>query len=169
MKRFFRKIKYDLVIYTSLFLALLLVGYSSLTYVDKESFSIKETFNNQEVISPDLEPNELKEVDKIKLIEEYLLDIIDESKKDQMLTSKMILDWKAYEVMNVYYDRCISDNYYAYTTDIRISDSKSLLPVLKNKELSTDKYVVISLNFNISVDKNTNEYTIKSIDIPRNN
>ena len=40
MKRLFRKVKYDLIIYLCLFCALVLVGYSSLTY-----------FNNEGVIS----------------------------------------------------------------------------------------------------------------------
>lgn len=169
MKRLFRKVKYDLIIYLCLFCALVLVGYSSLTYFNNESYSIKELLNNQETPQQDMEPQHLKEIDKVNLIEQYLLDIIDESKYDQLLTSKMILEWKSYEVMNIYYERCISDNYYAYTANIRISNKDATLPTLENTKLSTDKYIVISLNFNINFNKKSNEYSIKSVDIPKNN
>ena len=116
----------------------------------------------------DEEPQELVQVNKIEIINKYLLDIIDEIKKDKILTSKMILDWKAYEVMNVYYNKKIATNYYSYTADIKISNINNSYHNLENKDLNTDKYLVITLNFNLLKDPITNEYYVKSTDIPKN-
>ena len=61
----------------------------------------------------------------------------------------MVLDWKVYEVENIIYKKKIANNYYEYIANIKISNANAELPTIINKELSTDKYVVISLYFNI--------------------
>lgn len=169
MKRISKRIKYDFIIYTCLILALILIGYSSKEYLANQSYSIKEIFTQEDIVTIiDEEPQELVRVNKIEIINKYLLDIIDEIKKDKILTSKMILDWKAYEVMNVYYNKKIAINYYSYTADIKISNINNSYHNLENKDLNTDKYLVITLNFNLLKDPITNEYYVKSTDIPKN-
>lgn len=169
MKRISKRIKYDFIIYTCLILALILIGYSSKEYLANQSYSIKEIFTQEDIVTIiDEEPQELVQVNKIEIINKYLLDIIDEIKKDKILTSKMILDWKAYEVMNVYYNKKIATNYYSYTADIKISNINNSYHNLENKDLNTDKYLVITLNFNLLKDPITNEYYVKSTDIPKN-
>ena len=50
---------------------------------------------------------------------------------------------------------------------IPIVDMKNY-PNIENKELSTNKYKVLTLTFNIVKDSITKEYIVKSIDIPKN-
>ena len=149
MKRISKKIKYDFTIYICLILALVLIGYSGYSYLDSQSYSLKD----------------LKKKD---IINQYLLDIIDEKKIDQILTSESIREWKAYDIMSISYNRKIANNYYSYTTHIKISNINANFPNIENKELSRDKYKVISLIFNIVKDPITNEYTVKTTDIPKN-
>ena len=70
--------------------------------------------------------------------------------------------------MSISYNRKIANNYYSYTTHIKISNINANFANIENKELSRDKYKVISLIFNIVKDPITNEYTVKTTDIPKN-
>ncbi len=169
MKKISRKIKYDFVIYSSLLLALVLIGYSSFSYLENQSYSLKDLLKKEEpqpVV--EVEPVELQSIDKKELINKYLLDVVDEKIKDNLISSQMVLDWKVYEVENIIYKKKIANNYYEYIANIKISNANAELPTIINKELSTDKYVVISLYFNIIKDDEVNEYYIKSTDIPKN-
>ena len=169
MKKISKKIKYDFTIYLCLILALVLIGYSSYSYLGNLSYSFKDIFTKKEVLTIiEEEPQELTKINKTEIINKYLLDILDEIKEDKNITSKMILSWKTYEVMNTYYNRKISTNYYSYTTNIKISNINCKYQNLENKELSTNKYTVITLNFNILKDTKTNEYYVKSTDIAKN-
>lgn len=168
MKKISKRIKYDFTIYLCLILALALIGYSGYTYLDNQSYSLKEILNPQESTTVQEEPYELKEIDKKEIIKKYLLDIIDEIKTDKTLSSKNIIEWKAYEIMSIYYDRKIANNYHAYVVNIKVSNINNSYPDIENKELSTNKYKVLTLTFNIVKDPITSEYTVKSIDIPKN-
>ena len=53
------------------------------------------------------EPQELKDLNKKDIINKYLLDIIDEKKIDQILTSESVREWKAYDIMSISYNRKI--------------------------------------------------------------
>lgn len=168
MKRISRKIKYDFTIYTCLLLALALIGYSSYSYLDTNSYSLKDILSKEEEPVIEVELEELKDVDKKDLLNKYLLNIQDEIIQDQLLTGETIRTWKDYEVLNITYDRKISNNYHTYIVDIKTNNLNINLPTLKNKELSTKEYLVISFNINILKDEVTNEYYIKSTDIPKN-
>lgn len=168
MKKISKRIKYDFTIYLCLILALALIGYSGYTYLDNQSYSLKEILKPEETIIIQEEPQELKEVNKKEIISQYLLDIIDEIKIDQTLSSKTILEWKAYEIMSIYYNRKIANDYHAYTVNIKVSNININYPNIENKELSTNKYKVLTLTFNIVKSPTTNEYMVKSIDIPKN-
>ena len=168
MKRISKKIKYDFTIYICLILALVLIGYSGYSYLDSQSYSLKDLITPEKEIVLEKEPQELKDLNKKDIINKYLLDIIDEKKIDQILTSESIREWKAYDIMSISYNRKIANNYYSYTTHIKISNINANFPKIENKELSRDKYKVITLNFNIVKDIKTNEYTVKTTDIPKN-
>ena len=170
MKRISRRFKYDFTIYTCLLLALVLIGYSSYTYLDNHSYSLKEIFYKEEEKTIIIEePNELKNIDKEELINNYILELLDEKKQDHLLTREVLSTWTSYEIYTIKYKREISKNYYAYLVNFKINNLDAKLPTLKNKELSTNEYIVISLNINILKDEITNEYSVKMIDIAKNN
>ncbi len=168
MKKISRKFKYDFTIYTCLLLALVLIGYSGYSYLDNQSYSLKELLTKEEppIIE---EPQDLVKVNKQDIINKYLLDIIDEIKEDQIVTKGMINTWATYEILNIQYVREISKNYYSYLVNIKINNINAIVPKSKNNQLSTKEYIVISLKFNILKDELTNEYSVKTIDIPKNN
>ena len=78
MKKISKRIKYDFTIYLCLILALALIGYSGYTYLDNQSYSLKEILKPEETIIIQEEPQELKQVNKKEIISQYLLDIIDD-------------------------------------------------------------------------------------------
>ena len=168
MKKISKKIRYDFTIYTCLFLSLLLIGYSSYTYLDKQSYSLKEIFYETSESPIQEEPQKLKDINKIEIINKYLLNIADEIEKDNNITSEMLLDWNQYQVISTYYNRQIANDYYSYTTNIRVSNINTIYKNLENKELSTDKYIVVTINFNLLKNQITNEYKVKSTDITKN-
>ena len=167
MKRISKKVKYDFTIYTCLLLALGLIGFSSYSYLETNSYSLKDILSKEEPPVIEIEPTELKELDKQELLNKYLLNIQDEIIQDQLLTGETIRTWQKYEILNITYDRKISNNYHTYIVDIKINNLNVSLPTLKNKELSTKEYLVISFNINILKDEVTNEYYVKSTDIPK--
>lgn len=170
MKKISRRVKYDFIIYTCLLLAVLLIGYSANYYIGEESYSLKELLfkEEKEVIVPK-ETEELKKIDKKELLNNYLIDILEEIKKDPILTRDIINSWSTYEILNIKYNRQIANDYYSYLVDIKINNLDAILPTNKNNELSTNEYVVISLNVNIEKNQETLEYSIKNIDIAKNN
>ena len=170
MKKISRRVKYDFIIYTCLLLAIILIGYSANYYIGEESYSLKELLfkEEKEVIVPK-ETEELKKIDKKELLNNYLIDILEEIKKDPILTRDIINSWSTYEILNIKYNRQIANDYHSYLVDIKINNLDAILPTNKNNELSTNEYVVISLNMNIEKNQETLEYSIKNIDIAKNN
>ena len=167
MARLKKKVKYDIIIYGCLFTALILIGSTGYSYFSDTSYSIKDIFSEKEE-EPELEPQELTKVDKKTLLLNYINDLLDEKITDEVLTYEILHSWESYEILDINYDREITTNYYAYLVNIKINNTNALIPTSKNKELSNDKYLVISLNINILKDETTNEYIVKSIDIPKN-
>lgn len=177
--------KYDFIIYGCLFLAIILIVVGSWDYI----ISIKEEglkFNNSEVEKNDnkasedieepldgntgaTEPADLVAADKKALVQKYLDSILDQIITDELISYEMIKSWDTYEVLDVTYEREIVDKYYAYDVNLKINNPKAELPVPKNKELSTKKYVVISLDITIIYSSARNGYIVKNIDIPTEN
>lgn len=168
MGKISKKKKYDLIIYSCLFMALVLISISGISSLDTTSYSLKELLFPEEEIVEIEEPLELKQIDKKELVDNYILDLLDEIKKDQILTSEILRSWQSYEILNVLYDREITKNYHSYIIEIKINNKDALLPVDPNKKISTNEYNVISLKINVLKDEITKEYSIKSIDIPKN-
>lgn len=162
--------KYDIIIYGSLIGAIICIifGYGDSLYILKDtsiSFSKKEETNILEDTIIE-EPSIMQSIDKKSIIKEYLYSINDQIIIDDVISFDMINSWDTYEVLNTTYDGEILESYYSYLVDIKISNKNATLPTSKNKSLSTNKYIVITLNFNIAYNKTTNNYLVKSIDIP---
>lgn len=162
--------KYDIIIYGSLIGAIICIifGYGDSLYILKDtsiSFSKKEETNILEDTIIE-EPSIMQSIDKKSIIKEYLYSINDQIIIDDVISFDMINSWDTYEVLNTTYDGEILESYYSYLVDIKISNKNATLPTSKNKSLSTNKYIVITLKFNIAYNKTTNNYLVKSIDIP---
>ena len=102
------------------------------------------------------------------MLNNYIELLLDKIETDEVLTYDIVHSWNSYEIIDIKYKRQITNNYYVYQTNIKINNVKALIPTTKNKELSTNKYIVITLNVNILNDLNTNKYIVKGLDIPKN-
>ena len=164
--------KYNLIIYGSLFLALiclLLGGRDYLKDLDKdptqrnieeaEEYIVERTGDIDEK-----EPEELKNGDKASIIQKYFDSIIDQVQADDLLTLKMIKSWGSYEITNITYQREIVTNYYEYIVDIKIPNLDAELPSGKNEEASTEEYIVLTLYIDIIKSDIRNGYVVKNID-----
>lgn len=168
MKKLNRKLKYDFIIYSCLLVSLILIGSTGYSYLSNTSYSIKDIIfkKNEEVIVE--EPKELKKINKKELLNNYIIDLLDEIKTDNILTYDILHSWNSYEVLDITYEREITKNYHTYKTNIKINNNNALIPTAKNKDLSTNDYIVITLNMNILFDSNSNNYIVKGLDIPKN-
>ncbi len=161
--------KYDIIIYGSLIGAIICIifGYGDYIYSLKDatiSFSKKEPSISEDTIIE--EPSIMQSIDKKTLFNEYLYSINDQIIIDDVISFDMLNSWDNYEVLSITYDGEILESYYSYLVDIKISNKNATLPTGKNKRLSTNNYIVITLNFNVAYNKTTNTYVVKSIDIP---
>lgn len=165
--------KYDLIIYGCLLAAiicLVLGGKDYFIYLYKEKTSpetepsIKEINNEDEFIIQE-EPDTLKEYNKSTIIISYLDSILDRITNDKLISYDMINTWGGYEVLNVVYNKTITNNYFEYQVDIKINNKEASLPTNINEELSTEEYNVITLKFYINDYINKREYIVKMVTI----
>ena len=170
--------KYDIIIYGCLvgaFIFILLGYWDNLKDLKEDglSFSLKnqETEENSstEQKEYDLEPNELVNADKNGIIKKYLDSLLDRIDVDPLISYNMINTWEEYEILNIEYDRKIAENYYAYIVDIKISNKDAVIPTNKNEKLSTNEYLVVTLNVNIAYSELKNGFIVKKIDKPVEN
>ena len=77
---------------------------SSTKYVQDYQQQSYHIHNNHIIVEIE-EPLELKQIDKKELVDNYILDLLDEIKKDQILTSEMLRSWQSYEILNVLYGK----------------------------------------------------------------
>ncbi len=163
-----KKKSYDIVIYGCLLVALVLIGIGGYSYIDGTSYSLKDIIYPEKQKESPVEPKELNEVDKKVLVENYITELLDEIKTDEVLTYETLRSWEKYEILNVEYEREIADNYHSYLVDLKITNQNAILPTKKNEKLSTDEYNVITIRFNVLKDTNSTEYSIKTTEIPKN-
>ncbi|MGN1371058.1 MAG: hypothetical protein ACI4XM_02095 [Candidatus Coprovivens sp.] len=170
--------KYDIIIYSCLvgaFIFILLGYWDNLKDLKEDglSFSLKnqETEENSstEQKEYDLEPKELVNADKNGIIKKYLDSLLDRIDVDPLISYNMINTWEEYEILNIEYDRKIAENYYAYIVDIKISNKDAVIPTNKNEKISTNEYIVITLNVNIAYSELKNGFIVKKIDKPVEN
>ena len=170
--------KYNLIIYSSLFFAIICMLIAIKDYYNSlEAETISNEFKEAikeikeegvEEESPIIieETEQMKDVDKITIINSELENIIERKSHNNLITREMILTWGNYEISNVEYKREITENYYCYRVDIEIFNITGELPTEPNIELSTDDYKVVTLYFNIAYNPKSNNYTVKAIEIP---
>mgnify|MGYP003290127265 CR=1 FL=1 len=174
--------KYDIIIYGCLIGAILCIvlGCGDYLLTLKEegiSFAVKDTtpkIDNTDYQVPEgntgnSEPEELQKADRNAIVEKYLDSIIDQIVIDDLITYDMIKTWDEYEVINTTFEREIVESYYSYYVDIKISNKKATIPTEKNKKLSKDDYIVITLKVNIVDSTAKNGFVVKNIDIPVEN
>ncbi len=162
--------KYDIIIYSCLILALLIIFVSSNSYLNSSNSLIEEqtpVIEESPIIVEKEEPQNLIAIDKNFIIRKYLISLLDQINTNDIITYDTIRSWGKYEVGEIKYIREIAENYHSYSVNIKISNQKAILPTIKNKELSTDTYNVITLNINIAFDLKNNNHMIKNIEIPR--
>ena len=163
-----KKIKYDFIIYTCLIGALVLIGLSAKEYLNTTSYSIKEILFSKEEIVIVTEPQDFKQLNKKQLLINYINDLLDQIKTDNVLTYETLRSWNKYEITNIKYDKEIFNNYHSYIVEFEIKNENAILPTKKNKEKSNEKKSVIELRMNVLKDQETNEYFVKNVDIPNN-
>ncbi len=170
--------KYDFIIYGCLLAAvicLILGGHDYFKTLDEETTvkdevksAIKEINNEEEIqtieSTGEPEPEKLVNFDKFSIVQKYLDSIIDQILTDDLISYKMIKTWDKYEVLNMIYSKEITDKYYEYIVDIKISNKKANLPKEENSELSTDEYSVITLKFYIQDSYERNGFIVKKVD-----
>ncbi len=168
---------YDIIIYGCLSTAAILLILATIDYyntlkepskIDNEvKEAIKELQSSEEELPViDTEPNTMKSKKIKEQINIYLEELLDQTKTNEKISYEMIKSWDNFEVINSTYERKITKNYYSYKTDIKINNLKAKLPTSKNEKLSTDKYIVVTLNFNIYDILESPNIAIKSVDIP---
>lgn len=166
--------KYNFIIYTSLIIALVCIIVSGSSYLKNDTTSYSLTEELKEVVKETDTEEELTidtatstpDLDEKTLIENKLKNIVDGTDKDELLTENITKTWEEYSIENISYLREIAPSYYAYQIDIKISNLDAVIPVNKNEELSTDEYLVFTLNFNITYSQRDNGYIVKLIEIP---
>lgn len=163
----------NIIIYGSLIAAIACLIYAGVDYYRdlsdnvKVKDEIKEAFKEMTIEDsevkgitiPEVEPSILQKVDKKAIINNRLTDIKNRKSEDDMFDYKMIRSWGSYEIINIEYQKEVIDDYYMYTTDIKISNKDASIPDIKNEELSTDDYIVIS--FKTFIIKNNDKYLFK--------
>lgn len=161
-------LKYDFIIYTSLFIAFIcaIASVISPSSAVAESPEIEE---KQEIIEIQ-EPEELKNVDKYSVAQKYLDTIIDQNKNDGVITSDMMSTWSTYSIKKMTYSKEIMAGYHQYEVQIKITGQQPSLPGDNDVILSkTNEYTIIKVYMNIHYSSLRNGYLIKSVDLPSKN
>ena len=162
-------LKYDFIIYTSLFVAFVCAIASCIS----PSQAVSETpvvEAEEKETAQVYEPEELKNIDKYSVAQKYLDTIIDQGKNDGVITSDMMATWTSYSIKKMTYSKEIMNGYHQYEVQIKVTGEQPMLPV--NNEIivsSTKEYKIIKVYMNIHYSSLRNGYLIKSIDLPSKN
>lgn len=170
-----RSKKYNIIIYTSLILAIILLALGGKDYLKEQKTGNKVQTENQSSETGETiertdngekaeEPEELKNVDIEGVIKKYLDSILDQIQKDKTITYNMIKTWGDYSISEIEYRREITAKYYEYKVNIMIPNKDAKIPGKKNEKLSTDEFIVISLFFDIADSQRVNGFIVKNID-----
>ena len=167
-----RKRRENIIIYGSLIAAIACLIYAGVDYYrgldddTKVQEEIKEAFKEMagdeetsDTITTDVESEELKNVDKVAIVNNRINSIKDRSVEDDLLNYSMIRSWGEWEVLDIIYQKKITDNYYMYLVNIKIPSKEANLPKEINNDLSTEEYNVITLKLFIT--KNNDTYQFK--------
>lgn len=181
-----KKKKLDIVIYCSLFAAIICVIASGIDYTHsiKGDNTLKEDVKEaiEEIKTPKVEepvieeetqdleiPSSLQELDKNELVKKHIDEILDYYTKDEAIRYAIVKSWGNYEVYDATYLRKITDDYYSYQIKIKLDGTDPILPVNKNEELSSEGSIVIIMNANFARNKQTFDFYVKTLEIPQQN
>lgn len=162
-------LKYDFIIYTSLFIAFICAIASCISPSQAVSETPVVEKDEQEIIKVQ-EPEELKTVDKYSVAQKHLDTIIDQGKNDSIITSDIMSTWSTYSIKKMTYVKEIMEGYHQYEVLIKVTGQQISIP--GNNEViveKTDEYTIIKVYMNLHYSSLRNGYLIKSIDLPSQN
>jgi len=167
--------KYNIIIYSCLLLAVILLILGGIDYLKNEEPSvsqepeINEPTGEEEVERKEepvtKEPQELIDADKEGAIKKYIDSLVDQIAKSKKLPYKMVKTWGDYSIGEIEYQRKITSRYYEYKVNVIIPNLDAKLPSKKNEKLSTDKYLVLTMYFDIVDSEKQNGLYVKNVDI----
>ena len=162
----------NIIIYGSLIAAIACLIYAGIDYYHslsddtKVQDEIKEAFkemtddgSSNSIKEPEIEPEALIAVDKVAIITNRINAIRDRSQEDDLLNYQMIRSWGEYEIVDIQYQKKVTEEYYMYLVSIKIPNKEASLPTEINTNLSTEEYNVITLKTFII--KNNDTYSFK--------
>lgn len=162
-------LKYDFIIYTSLFIAFVCAIASCISPSSAVSEAPVVEAEEQEIIKIQ-EPEELQNVDKYSVAQKHLDTIVDQGKNDSIITSDMMATWSTYSIKKMTYVKEIMDGYHQYEVQIKVTGQQIAIPGNNDVIVSkNDEYTVIKVYMNLHYSSLRNGYLIKSIDLPSQN
>jgi len=165
-------IKYNIVIYSSLFIAFVCamascIAPTSAIHTSEPVEQMKET--EVAVVEPKKieEPAELLNVDKKGIAQKYLDSIVDQIITDNNITFEMMSTWSTYSINKMTFKKQIMSNYFQYEVELQVTGENPILPDNPNIIISkTEESTIIKVYMNLYNSSVRNGYLIKSIDIP---
>ena len=112
--------KYKTIITLSLLLVMIFIGFSWINYSNSLS-NLNQKTNQEQYNDIITEPKELIELDKVTPILDYLNNIHDEIIIHHQITSRDIITWGNYEIINIKYIKQITDDYYTFEAELKIN------------------------------------------------
>ena len=154
--------KYNIIIYSTLSLGILLLIIGGVYFLNnpEESYSNKSTTKEHNLNEP--EPEEMVSVDKESIINNYLNELVNQSKVDDLINYDSIKTWQDYHLGKIEFQRTIAFDYFEYKVDIIIDNPNAIIPVEKNYALSTEESQVITVLVDLLKNE---EITVKNIDV----
>ena len=161
-------LKYDFIIYTSLFIAFVCAIASCIS----PSSAVSETpvVEQEQEIVEIKEPEELKNIDKYSVAQKHLDTIVDQDKNDGIITSDIMSTWSTYSIKKMTYVKEIMEGYHQYEVQIKVTGQQIAVPGNNDVIVSkTNEYTIIKVYMNLHYSSLRNGYLIKSIDLPSQN
>lgn len=164
---------YNIIMYISLFLALLFVVLACMDYSKDKKVEEPKTNDNgtkiEEIIETEEptqeEPTEMINIDKHIAIKKYIDSIADGIVTNEKMNIDMINSWERYEIKDLVFIKMTEEGYYSYRVNIKIYGKNAILPKEKNQELSTDEYTILTMNFNLYKTQFELKYSVKSLEL----
>ena len=119
-------LKYDFIIYTSLFIAFVCAIASCIS----PSSAVSETpvVEQEQEIVEIKEPEELKNIDKYSVAQKHLDTIVDQAKNDGIITSDIMSTWSTYSIKKMTYVKEIMEGYHQYEVQIKVTGQQIAVP-----------------------------------------
>lgn len=159
-------LKYDIVIYLSLFIAFICAIASCIEPSSAKAEPPKPEEQIIEEVKEIEEPEHLLKVDKYSVAQKYLDSIIDQIITDDIITYDMVTTWSTYSITNMKYQKEILENYYQYEVEVKLTGENILVPNDNIIIKKTPEYTSIKILMNMYYSEGRNGYLIKSVDIP---